>query len=333
MAANVITPPEDAATYLRKLANDNVCEGVDYEPRIWANRFEFTAITASDRANRRVDADESVYYNGEETPVRITHLAAIMDPTGTEPSPALNPSIGDERMIQRFGVRIKAHDTYYMNHRHIPLPLLHNKRTALAEIVAQGNSVWKFDHPVTMGQRDAFVVDVQLFSTPASARIVGVSFDGYGAISKRPYRLHAAIELTDTTSTQLDTSLLKNDGAEVIRITQMVVTCNSPIDATNPAGDIQQLRIGVRQTGNGSQHDWDKTGPIGAGGAQPLLPAGLWAPTGGRAVVHELPDKGWLFHNGQGVNVDMLHLDTTRQQNTSYVERVWFALLGYRILV
>lgn len=329
--------PEDAQEYLRKLAEMNACEGVAHEPRVYYNRFDFSAITdvTVQQSLRTVMADPSVYYNGESTPVRITHIVAAMDPIGTdEGSPPLAPVVGDERIIQQIGMRVRAHDTYYMNRRFLPLPLWHNTCSAMPQAVTQGTSAFKFAHPIALGQRDALLVDAILSQVPAGneARIVGVSFSGVGAASKRPYRLSSTLTLSDLTETRFDPNDLKNDGAEVILIDQMVLYCSSTRLDNNPAGDIRELNVRISQTGNGTNIGWLKGGPIGAGGVVPACPASILGAYAGRCVVHTLPADGWLFQPGQGVTVELFHMNQDRQDTAGYSERVWVGLVGERIL-
>jgi hypothetical protein len=178
-------------------------------------------------------------------------------------------------------------------------------------------------------------VDVQLEAVPSSARRVGVTFSGTGRLSQRPYRLGDELSIADAVRTQLDPTALKQDGGEPIDIHEMSVWCGAPINNNDLAGDIQQLRIGCRQTGNGTNQQWE-VGPVAvAPGANPLCPAGLWGATTGRAIVHEFPvasdgERGWLWQPGQGVTVELRDFDTVRLATVT--ETVWVAMAGYAIL-
>lgn len=314
---------EDPREYLAQLSRQDVCDGVAYEPRILFDDFDFDAGGVN-----TVRCEPDAFINGEERPMRITHVVAAMGrpPTDASPAPAL--AQGDERLIQRFAMRVITHDTFYMSPKFVPFPLWHNCRNAAAAAVSRGNGTWHFAKPFALSQRDTFIVDLTLESVPASARICGATFSGIGRTSKRPVRFTDSVQITDTTTVQLDPSALRSQGAEVVDIHSMSLHCGGPIDGNDASGDLQQLRAAVRQLGNGTNEQWESGPAVGVAGAD-APPALLWAPDTGRAVVHRLPNP-WTFQPDQGVELVVQALDTTRQATIS--DRVWVGLLGYTII-
>lgn len=318
---------EDPTRYYQKLAERNVCDGVQYEPRLWWAELVFAAGGLP-----LVTADQSIFYNGDEFPTRITHITAAMRP-GTPQSPEPVPLQGDERLIQRFGLRVQSHDTFYQNSLHIPMPLWHNVCTAGMAAISPGYSSVRFERPFPLGQRQSWQIDAQLETTPAEPRTVGVTFDGKGRTSKRPYAFASVISLADTTTGSFDPMDLRSQGGEVVDIEGMSLFCSAEAGANDAAGDIRQLRVAIRQTGNGTQQQWEQ-GAIGPG-ASPLAPAVLWGIGTGRAVVHQLPFtgpdvRGWLVQPGQGFTVSMLNLDPARQ--AAVEEAVWLGFYGYTVI-
>lgn len=307
----------------------NVCKGVLYEPRLYFDSFTFPANGTAPFQQ----GNPNVFRNGEQFPIWITHILAIMQGLKDQ-SPGQTPGPGDERLIQNYGMRIKGHDAYYMNGDVVPLPCWHNVRTAGSDPITRGNASWIFHHPVVLGQRDVFVVDVQL---PLNANIetattVAVTFSGHGMLSQRPYLLaaQASIAAGSTASVQLATDLFRNDGTEPIVIESMSIQANAPDLSLNPAGDIQSLSIQLRHNGNGTNQNWS-FGPIPAGGGTaPLAPAALWGPNTGRAIVHKLPALGWLWQPGQGVDPEMIANATANARTED--ETVWLGFSGYTVV-
>lgn len=307
--------------HLVKLGKYNVCEGREYEPRLFYELFTFPL------GRQVVFSEDGVFKNGNEWPIRITHILAAMRPAVSIPSPAVAPNQGDERLIQRYGLRIKGHDTFYMSDLFTPFPLWHNVESGVSDSVLRGTSVWKFDQPWPLASRDTIQVDVQLQNAPTANtnRRVGITFHGYGDKSKRPYQFPSYTTLTDVTSTQLPVDNLRNAGGEVVWITEMEVFCSAENTASNPAGDISQLLLSIRHLGSGTQRPWN-IGPTVV--VLPRAPALLYGPSMGRAIVHRLPKGGWLWQPDEGVQPEIFSFDTTR----SVVEGVWLGMLGYMIL-
>ena len=299
--------PIEYEQYLRKLGARNQCEGVLCEPRIFYAPFVFPG----DGVTNLVRADPGVFRNGEQFPVRITHLTTYIR-AGEVSSPPIIPTQGDERAMQFYSMKARCHDTDYMNSLFVPLPLWHNKQTAASDIVTRGSSTWFFDKYYTMSARDGMVVQVSLDSNPTQGqtRRVTVGFDGTGRLSKRPYKLSSTLDVANITPVTLNPDDFRNDGIEPIDISSMSVFCGSQSASSTPAGDIQQLYISVRQDGNGINKLWN-VGPIDTA-TFPRCPAALYGVSTGRAIVHQLPVSpqdgtvGWLWEPGEGVDFELL---------------------------
>ena len=306
---------ESQEKYLQKLAKRNVCDGILREPRLFFDQLVFPVGTAEVRNN------PETFRNGEQFPVVITHV--LMTMRRNEGGGGV-PAQGDERLISRYGVRIRNADSFYMSSRYVQIPLWHNVNASASPVVTQGSATWNFPFVVPLGQRDSFVVDAQLFAVPSTPRPVSVAFNGVGRASRRPYQLSSTANLANAVQAQLDPADFRNDGAEVIDITQMVAFVGAESEANDPVGNIREARFGIRQTGNGTNRNW-QSGP-NAGSL--LAPGPLWGPDVGRSVIHRLPGDGWVFDPGQGVTVDMISSDLTR----AYEEAIDISMLGYVVV-
>jgi hypothetical protein len=242
---------------LQRLGRENVCEGVRYEPRIFWDALDFAS------GDREAFSNPDIFRNGEGYAVRITHLTAVMRGFQAASSPPNSPLQGDERLVQNYSMRVRAHDTYYMTERFLPLPLWHNQRVAGADAVSRGSSSWPFlkqpakpalaegylPQPFTLGQRDVFEVGVQLETVPSGAREVAVAFDGVGRLSRRPYRLAATLDVSDAIRNTLPVDSFRNEGAEPIDIYSMSIRCSSPLADADPSGDIADRQRHQRSLG------------------------------------------------------------------------------------
>lgn len=292
--------------YLIKLAEKNVCEGIIEEPR-----FFYDSIGV-DNTGLVTPGNEDVFRNGEQFPVRLTHMvAAIRGEELASPVALVN-----ERMIQRTGLRLTFHDQYYMNREFVPIPLWVNKVVAAGDTVTTAVASWFFARPLILSTRDSLRVSVALEDTPTVDRRVVVCFTGVGIQSKRPYFFSSDVVLTTTASTILSTDRFRNDGAEPIVLTDMTVSCgadNAGLATDDPQGDIRRFRVNVRQLGNGTGADWG-TGPVGAN-VLAECPAPLFGVTSGRAAVHEFPEP-LLWEPGEGITVETQQVGGTVTANT-----------------
>lgn len=324
---------ENTNAYYQKLAARNVCDGVQVEPRLWWNEFVFEAAGSS-----LVTADDNVFYNGDQYPVRITHITAAMRPRDTDPSPPPSILQGDERLIQRYGLLIETHDTFYQNPLHCPLPLWHNVCSAGMQAISTGYASVRFQRSFPLAQRQSWQVRVQLENLPVDERTVGITFHGVGRISRRPYLFNGQVALSTLVLGNIDPFELRAQGGEPVDIWGMSLFCSAIADVNDAAGDLRQLRVSIRSTGNGTQSNWEH-GPIPSAGSQQLAPAILWGVTTGRAIVHALPRTdegpdgglyGWLVQPGQGFTVSMLNFETVHQATIE--EAVWLGFYGYIVI-
>lgn len=284
--------------YLVKLASDNVCKGVIEEPRFYYDTM--TLLTNGQTSEGQRDT----FRNGEQFPVRLTHAVFALRPD-------FDQNLGtDERLIQRVGLRMTFHDQYYMSRDFVPVPLWSNKVVAGPSAITTGFSSYTFDRPVILSARDSLRVTVALESTPTTPRRVVVSVTGIGMLSKRPYFLASEVELSNTNPVVLDSADFRNDGTEPVALTDMVLHCGAETEDATGAGDIRQLRVQVRQIGNGTQADW------GIGPTSPPLaqcPATLLGLTEGRAVVHRFPGDGLIWEPGEGIIVQGIALASSTE--------------------
>lgn len=283
------------------LARENISAGRIIEPRVF-----YDSLTMPATAGQIVQGNPDVFRNGEQFPVRITHILAAYRPTSNEVSS--NP---DERILQRANLRISQHDHFYMNRNFVPLPLWSNVVVAGPDVLQRQTATWHFMQPFIIATRDTMLVQLVLeFAVASGARTAGVSFMGYGLVSKQPIFVGATAELTNLVPATLPTDRFRNDGAEPWVITDMVISCSAESTASG-AGDIRQLRLQLRQVGNGTNADWC-VGPIGAV-PLPQCPAFLFGKTTGRALVHRIPGDGWLWEPGEGVSVEATESVTSNE--------------------
>jgi hypothetical protein len=311
---------------LQFLAAKNVCDGVLYEPRAFFDTINFGASGAVNPSQ----GNPNVFRNGEQYPIRITHLVSAIRYTGTTGT----FPVGDERAIQRYGIRIKGHDTYYMNPGYAPLPLWHNVPTAASDVITRGQSTWKFWKPFYMGHRDTIEIKGSLIvgATASNTRRLAVAFEGVGALSRRPKKLYGFYDFTfadGTLERAIPTDFFRNDGTEPLEIRQMSVSVGGLSLAADPVGEIRVARLSAKLIGNGTNQRWN-VGPNLGAVADFHMPGPLWGPTTGRAVIHELPagsdgHPGWIWYPGEGVSFEV-------QQLASRTDQIDFGLLGHAII-
>ena len=288
-------PHQRDIDWMVKLASKNVCDGVIEEPRVVGDE-----ITLLDPAKvTRGHAD--VFTNGEQFPIRLTHVSMAL-------LPDFDNNVGlDERFIQRVGARLTFHDQFYMSRNFVPAPLWANKVVAAGDANTQGTTSHIYDRPNILSARDSLRIMVQLNQTPASPRLVSCAVTGVGMLSKRPYFFSDTIEVSDQAPTQLSTEAFRNDGTEPVAITDMSFSCGAELDDPSAEGDIRQLRVQVRQVGNGTQADWYQ-GPRVPSPVE-RCPAVLLGYGTGRSIVHRFPGDGLIWEPGEGILLDMQALD------------------------
>ena len=317
-------PLNPESDYVRKLAARNLKEADArlFEPRLFADHFAF------DGDQQRIFADPDVFRNGEKFPMRITHI--IVGVEYEAQTTIETPPRGDERAIQRYGLRIRAHDTYYMNALSTPLPLWANTPIAASDVITYAQACWRLERPVILGNRDTFEIKVALIFDPgASTERVACAVDGVGLYSRQPKRLTGYIDLTDTLEHAIDSDDFRNDGTEPFEIHTITLHHTPATNSGNPVGNLRNVRARMRINGNGTNQwwDWRRNGAVAsAGGAawtDQLIPAHLFGVQTGRAVVHRLPGDGWLWYPNEGVTVEMEAFVTSRS------DTLWLAMAGY----
>lgn len=303
--------------YVRKLAARNLKEGDArlFEPRLFADTFAFTGT------QQRIFADPDVFRNGEKFPMRITHLIMAAQWAAAD---GQSPVGGDERIIQRYGLRIRAHDTYYMNALSVPMPLWANKPVATSDVITRAQACWQLDKPVILGNRDTFEILVALLVAPATGtERVACALDGVGFYSRQPKRLTGFVDIGNTVvPTAIDSDDFRNDGTEPIEIHTITLHHTPSTSQSNPVGNIRNVRARMRINGNGTNQWWNWTRPAPAVANQ-LIPANLFGVQTGRAVVHRLPMGGWLWYPNEGVTPEVESLVTTR------TDTILLAMAGY----
>jgi len=308
----------DSKEYQRRLAARNLAEAdaVLFEPRVLYDVFTFDGLTEN------VFANPAIFRNGERWPIRITHILAQML---FEADDQQSPVGGDERMVQRYGMRIRAHGTYYMNGEAVPLPLWHNVPNAASDVATLAQSTWTLAQPFVMGNRDAMTVQVRLVVAAGSAtsQRVSVALEGRGHYSQQPKRFVGTRLITEangTTVQTIDIDAFRNDGTEPFEVHKVTVHHAPDVATANPTGNIRNVRIRMRNNGNGTGGWWVAAAPALA---NDHVPAPLLGNETGRAVLHKLPGKGWLWYPNEGVRPELRSFAPSRE------ESVVLALMGY----
>lgn len=297
-------------------------QGVLNEPRVY---FDEIVVTPSQTVDSAGNPD--AFLNGEQFPVRLTHLiAALRFLDNADPQ-----AIDNQFNIQSIGLALRFHDQYYMSPgallqataapapiRPIPIPLWGNKCVGQGEVGSFATASWDFvanGQPFILSARDTLVVDAQLRDAvdPQNPAPVSVAFTGFGALSRRPYLMQGTRLLADLQQLAIQAQDYRNDGMEPIIITDMSVNVGAELGSVDPRGAIERLRLNVRQVGNGTNAQWFK-GPSTP--ALPLMQASLTGVTTGRAVVHQLPGDGVIWAPGEGITVTAAFLGGAAQFNS-----------------
>ena len=284
----------DYLDYVVRLGTSGIRQGVINEPRIY-----WDEVPQNSSATFITEGTPGVFINGEQFPVRLTHMSAgvrFLDQ---------GDDVDDTAGIQRIGLRMVYHDQFYMSPQFLPLPVWANKLIAMPTPQGFGNSHWDFvanGQPFVLSARDTLTVTVQLQEEVAGPATIPVNviFTGIGALSKRPYLLNGAANLANLTQTDLSTVDVRNDGSEPIVITDMVANIGGPSN-NSPAGQIGRLRLNIKQIGNGTNARWF-SGPA-TPVSIPNMPAVLAGITSGRGVVHQFPGDGLIWEPGEGITI------------------------------
>lgn len=306
----------DRDQHVQRVADRNKAEddAKHFEPRVLYDVFSF------DGATETVFANPDIFRNGERYPIRITHITAQVLHVADDEQLPLG---GDERMVQRYGLRIRGHGTYYQNAVHAPLPLWHNVPNAASDVATLGQSTWVLDKSFIMGNRDTFQVQVRLAVAAAVSERVSVAFHGRGLYSKEPKTLVGTLVITAAMGTTVQTitaESYRNDGSEPLEVTQVVFHHAPNVNTANPTGNARNFRVRIKCNGNGTNAWWIAGSPTLN---NDLVPVPLLGTCTGRSIVHRLPGGGWLWYPNEGVRPEMLSYTSTR------TESVVLAFIGY----
>lgn len=240
------------------------------------------------------------FVNGEPWPLRITHVMAAVRHVAVD-----GTTLSSELLASQIGMRLIFHDQFFQSRQFVSVGSWGNKATATPNPADEGTAHWDFvanGQPFTLSARDTLIVRVALQVAGQAAIPVTVTFLGIGAASRRPYILQGQANLADLSPTDLSTVDFRNDGLEPIIITDMQVQVAGQ-SAAAPAGILANLRINVKQVGNGTNTWWfaGPTAPVN----QSLAQASLVGLTTGRAVACQLPGDGFIWEPGEGMTFEV----------------------------
>jgi len=273
-----------------------VRQGVINEPRML-----FDEVTVPGDMNVIGYGSPGTFVNGEPWPLRITHVVGAMRYLNADGS-VLNSDL----LAQYIGLRLLFHDQYFQSSQFVALSTWGNKATANANPTDQSTAGWDFvanGQPFVLSARDSLVVSLQLQVAPGqgAAIPVTVTFMGIGMLTRRPYLLSGTRDFTSTAPFDLSTVDFRNDGLEPIAITNMQVQVAGEDVEENPQGILANLRMNVKQVGNGTNTWWfaGPTAPVN----QQRVQANMVGLTTGRAIICELPGDGFIWEPGEGMTL------------------------------
>lgn len=293
-----------------------LCTGRLYEPRLLYATLNLPVGGAIQRF------DSNVFRNGERYPLHLTHLVwAVRDRDyGASVSTA-------EEQLQRVQARLTWHDSWYMGFDPMDLPLWQNQQgIAIPEPLASGAVTWRFLRPIELPTRAAFEVSCSLERTQLEADgtiPIAVCFRGRGIKSRQEFMFASRRSLGfGNANGGLDVNLqivpvadFTNDGVEPIAITDMTISVGPQTLDTSPVGNIRLGRINVTMIQGGTGTPFAQNRGTTSGAADVDCPAVLWGVSAGRAVVHVIPDGGWILEPGRGFDAEMLNLNASGNFN------------------
>lgn len=288
-----------------------------YEPRLWWDAFVF------DGTVQTVHNNPNIFVNAEKREIRVHTILAAASVAAEDQQ---TPPGGDERIVQRYGMRIFTHGTYYQNDNFVDLPLWHNQPVAAADPVTMAMSTWRFPHPVLLGRRGSFDVRI-IASLPIAAPPVRaeVAFDGVGLLSRQPKRLVGGVDLSNLIEQSISPDDFRNDGVEPLEIHAVTLFARPPVATADPMGVVRNVRMRLKMTSDYSEQWW-VVGPSTPTLNVPQAPGVLWGGTVGRAITHKIPGDGWFFAPGEGVDIEIQSNETTR------TDSILVALLGETLI-
>lgn len=289
--------------YIINLGKSVLARGQINELRVF-----FDEITPSPTAGVIVAGTPETFYNGEQFPIRLTHMLACMRYLTT----AAQPAVANQLDVSRMALRLQFHNQFYMNPIPLPLTAWGNKVVAAPEAFSSGNAHWDFietAQPYVLAVRDTMVVRLQLrdAAAPSTPVPVTVTFHGVGMLSRRPFIFTGSVQLSTIDPVDMSTVDFRNDGSEPVVITDLTMTVGAELGANSPAGDINRVRLSIRQVGNGTQAAWF-AGPVAAVPPAPFMQATLLGLSTGRAVVHQFPGLGLHWEPGEGITAEITSL-------------------------
>lgn len=330
---------------LIQFASKNRGDGVLIEPRFYYDTLDFTTLPGAEEADPYTlvaqNSDSAAYTNGEQFPVRITHMVV---------SPLHTPVTGESYKViyqrpsgaQSLWLRVERYSEYYMNESFIRATAWHNVQSAQPYNAAAGTVTHKFFQPLVLSARDSLRVDFEAVfpgATTMAVPIIGgesgpmpttlnpdnaapsifVQLTGVGMRSGQPYFLAGPARPTTDGGSRLfsvDPANLQNLGNEPIAVTEMTVNASLSVEipegegsTTTVLSDVRFFRMRVRQQGNGTQAELFR-GPVYPTPME-RMPLSLFGTHLGDAVVHRLP--------GDGIQLDPGEVLRVSGQNARYV--------------
>ena len=338
-----------------QFASRNRGEGVLIEPRFYYDVLNFENILGTGPYTTVVpNSDPDAIKNGEQFPVRLTHMIVAPQHWSILSGPAPIVAYEPPSAVQQLTLRVERYGEYYMNEQFIRASAWHNVQSAQPFNLAAGSVTHKFFQPLVLSARDSLRVDFEAaFPGPTNFASTGigatnfainpegiapnilVQLAGVGMRSGRPYLLAGPARPTTNggqTLFTVDPTLLQNVGNEPIALTRMTVVANvSYEDEDNEIGllpNVQMFRMMVRQQGNGTQANWFS----GPNYPTPVtrMPLALFGTDLGDAVVHKFPGDGITLDPGEVVRITAQNSGYGPDPETSTAPRQYsIGLAGY----
>jgi hypothetical protein len=271
---------DNNADFIVELAKGRIERGVVHEPRQY---FDVMHIGLADHLE--VPSHPAVFRNGEQFPVKLTHMVASVGFDYTDPDA---PALSAEEIMQFIGLRMMWNGQFYMNQQFLPVPIWSTEVTAAADYISRATSCWKHE-PFMLASRDTMVVRLQPIvpADPGETLPVTVTFTGIGALSGRPYFFSSTREMEGVAPATMNTEDFRNNGSEPVLIVDTTVNVGPDSGADDPVGNLRRVGLNIQQVNNGTGAAWfsGPTVPV------PVthMSSALLGVTSGRAVVHRFP--------------------------------------------
>ena len=333
-----------------QFAAKNRGEGRIIEPRFYYDSFDVNG-----------NSDPAAFKNGEQFPVRLTHL--IVSPLPYVAQVRGGPTLvyAQPSITQTVFLRVERYGEFYQSETTLRASSWANVNVAPPPALNGGQVVHRFAQPVVLGMRDSFRVEfapltglqsatfaafpphfnTSIAMTPAAdfSGSATVQFAGVGMMSGRPYIFGGPATISGNKYI-VDASLLQNAGNEPVALTEVTVTGLAPLNIVGDtltgipqAGSVADARLWsmqVRQIGSGTQADWF-SGPV-ITTPVPRMPLSLLGTHMGNALVHEFPGDGLTLEPGEMMRVNGTPAnatDNTGQTPILYQFPTYVAFAGY----